>query len=112
MEEIMPRVEYTPTAGLVQRSGSGFALNAIHVTSDDVTLTSGTSVVIITGNHAVSLPTSANEGDIVIAIVTGGSSGNIVNTANANAGSGNLGTGDNAICVYASGEWKVSASAA
>ena len=109
----MPRVVYDATKGLHQTAGKGFALDAILTTTGSVTLDGTKSVVILTGNHTVTLPADANakEGDIIIVICTGGSSGNVAST-NANAGSGALGTGDLSICVYNGTQWIVGASAA
>ena len=102
----MPRVEYSKTAGLVQKSGSGFALNQIVTTSGNVTLEQGTTVCIISGEHEVTLPQSPNDGDVIIVMMSAAENGVLKGTG---AAFGDLtfdAIADGAICVYDGTNWQ------
>ena len=103
----MPRVEYTKAKGLVQSTGSGFALNQIETTAGSVTLTQGTTYVDIAGNHEVILPppAGANTGDVIILSQSGAHSG-VLKTNNKAGGDVTFNAkGDGAICVFNGTQW-------
>ena len=102
----MPQVEYTKVKGLVQNSGSGFSLNQIETTSGNTTLTQGTAVCVITGAHQVTLPTSPNDGDVVIVMMSAAEAGVLKGTGAAFGDITFNAIGDGAVCVYDGTNWQ------
>ena len=103
----MPRVEYTKAKGLVQSTGSGFALNEIETTSGHLALTQGTTYCEITGAHQVTLPAvaTANTGDVVILSMSAAANGKIMTTGKAGGTVTFNAKGDGAICVFNGTQW-------
>ena len=103
----MPRVEYTAAAGLVQRTGSGFALNQIEVMDgSNLSVSVGTTFVELKTADECTLPAGASTGDICILAVSAavGAVLKVTNTALAADATFNA-QGDGAICVYNGTAW-------
>ena len=102
----MPRVEYTASTGLVQRTGSGFALNQIEtMNGSDLSIAQGTTFVELQTAHTASLPASASTGDICILAVSAGVAA-ILGTDNKAGGEVTFNAiGDGATCVYNGTQW-------
>ena len=108
----MPKVEYTKAKGLVQSTGSGFALNAIQHVSGDITLDRGTCVCIVNGgtNPEITLPTAASDGDVLI-LIDDNADSILKNTGTQLGGDVTFNAkGDGAVCVYDGTEWQVMVS--
>ena len=104
----MPKVEYTKAKGLVQSTGSGFALNSIEtMNGSDLTLTRGTTVAILKSAHDVTLPVAATAGDMII-IVADNASAEIAAAGTQIGGKVTFNSvGDGALAVYDGTEWQV-----
>ena len=102
----MPRVEYTAAAGLVQRSGAGFALNQIETMNGaDLAVAQGTTFVELVSAHNCTLPATANTGDVCILAVSA-TANTVFKGTNRAGGDVTLGTiGDGAICVHNGTQW-------
>jgi hypothetical protein len=102
----MPQVEYTKAKGLVQKTGSGFSLNQIHTTTGNVTLDQGTTVCVISSNHEVTLPTSPNDGDMIIVMMSAAAAGVLKGDGAAFGDITFNAIGDGAVCVYDGTNWQ------
>ena len=102
----MPRVEYTAAAGLVQRTGSGFALNQIEtMDGSDLAVAVGTTFVELKTADNCTLPAGANTGDVCILAVSAAAAA-VLKGDNKAGGDVTFGAiGDGAICVYNGTEW-------
>lgn len=104
----MPKVEYSKTKGLVTATGAGFALNNITtVNGAHATLAQGTCVAILKSDHKITLPTTANTGDLLVLVVD--VAGGDLESDGTQLGSDVEFTavGQGALCVYDGTEWQV-----
>ena len=102
----MPRVEYTAAAGLVQRSGAGFALNQIEtMNGSNLSISQGTTFVKLHTAHAATLPAEASPGDVCILAVTAGVNASIAADNKIGGAVSFNAIGDGAICVYDGSNW-------
>lgn len=102
----MPRVEYTAAAGLVQRSGAGFALNQIETMNGaHLSVSQGTTFVNMVTANQVTLPATANAGDVCI-LANSAAVASVLKTDNKAGGDVTFGAiGDGAICVHNGTQW-------
>ena len=104
----MPKVEYTKAKGLVQSTGSGFALNQIEtMNGSHLAVSQGTTFVELQTAHQVTLPpaSGANTGDIII-LALSATAAAVLKGDDAAHGDTTLGTiGDGAICVFNGTQW-------
>ena len=104
----MPKVEYTKAKGLVQATGSGFALNEIQTMNGaHLQVLQGTTFVELQSAHNVTLPPAAgaNTGDVVILALSAGVAA-VLKGDDAAHSDVTLGTiGDGAICVFNGTQW-------
>ena len=102
----MPRVEYKASTGLVQRAGSGFALNQIETMNGaNLDVAQGTTFVELVTAHNCTLPATASQGDVCILAVSAGVSAVLKGDNKAGSDVTFNAIGDGAICVYNGTQW-------
>ena len=105
----MPKVEYTKAKGLVQSTGSGFALNQIQTMDGaDLQVLQGTTFVELKTADDCTLPPAAgaNTGDVIIIAVSAGVAAKLLGNSETVHSTVTFGTiGDGALCVFNGTKW-------
>ena len=105
----MPKVTYTKAKGLVQATGSGFALNEIEtMNGSNLSVAQGTAFVELQTAHECTLPAAAtaNTGDVIIVAVSAAVAAKLIGSSETVHSTVTFGTiGDGAVCVFNGTKW-------